>query len=206
MKHGALDSPSAPAVYMPYLQDETLHDMSAMNLLVRNDGRQLGLADSLRDRIHQIRPNEPVDSVQSVEELLSESVAPRRFTLLLLGTFAVVGLLLAAVGVYGVISYVTSQRTREFGVRIALGATRGRIISHVLRGGIALTTLGSLIGIGGAFFVTRALVSLLFEVSPLDALSFSAAVGLLAFLSICACLVPASRASRVDPIIAMQSE
>jgi ABC-type antimicrobial peptide transport system permease subunit len=126
--------------------------------------------------------------------------------LALVGAFAVVGLLLAAVGVYGVISYATSQRTREFGIRIALGATRGRVISYVLRSTAVLTTLGSVVGIVAAFCLTRSLSSLLFEVNPLDLLSFSAAVALLALVSIGASLFPAWRASRVDPIIAMQSE
>jgi ABC-type antimicrobial peptide transport system permease subunit len=147
-----------------------------------------------------------VQDVASVEELVAQSVAPRRYTLILLSAFAAVGLLLAAIGVYGVISYVTSQRTREFGVRIALGATRERVVSHVLRDGAALTLLGLLVGIGGALVVTRSLSNLLFEVSPLDAFSFFAAVAVLAIVSILACLVPAWRASRVDPIIAIQAE
>ena len=206
MKHGPLDSRSAPAVYMPYLQDETSHDMSAMNLLVRTQGTSIGLAETLRNTIHALRPDQPVQEIQSVEEMEAQSVAPRRYTLLLLAIFAVVDLVLAAVGVYGVISYVTAQRTREFGVRVALGATRGRVISEVLRGGLRLTVIGLAIGTAGAFVLTRSLSALLFEISPLDPLSYSAAVVILAFVSICACLVPAWRASRVDPIIAMQSE
>jgi len=206
MRHGPLDAPTATAVYLPYLQDETSHDMSAMNLLVRTEGNAMGLAENLRKQIHALRPDEPVEQIQSVEELETQSLAPRRYTLLLLATFAVVDLVLAAVGVYGVISYVTAQRTREFGVRIALGATRGRVVSEVLRGGVRLTVIGSVIGLVGAFIVTRSLSGLLFEISPLDPFSYSAAVALLALISICACLVPAWRASRVDPIIAMQSE
>lgn len=206
MKHGPLDAPAAPAVYMPYVQDETSHDMSAMNLLVRSSENPMGLAESLRNLIHALRPDQPVQGIDSVEQMETQSVAARRYTLFLLGTFAVVDLLLAAVGVYGVISYVTAQRTREFGVRIALGATRSRVISHVLRDGVRLTILGSVIGVLGAFGVTRLLSALLFEVTPLDPISYFAAVALLALISIGACLVPAWRASRVDPIVAMQSE
>jgi predicted permease len=206
MKHGPLDSRSAPAVYMPYSQDETSHDMSAMNLLVRTQGNPIGLTESLRNTIHSLRPDQPVQEIQNVEELEAQSVAPRRYTLLLLATFAVVDLVLAAVGVYGVISYVTAQRTREFGVRVALGATRGRVISEVLRGGLRFTVIGLAIGTASAFVLTRSLSALLFEISPLDPLSYFAAVVLLALVSICACSVPAWRASRVDPIIAMQSE
>ena len=206
MKQDSLEAPPAPAVYLPYLQDETNHNMATMSLFVRTEGNPMALADSVRDRIHAIKPDQPVQNVQNVAELISQSVATRRYTLVLIATFAVVELVLAAVGIYGVISYITAQQTREFGIRIALGATRDRVISQVLRGGVRLTAIGSLIGLAGAFIVTRSLSALLFEISPLDPLSYSVALALLAIISVCACLVPAWRASRVDPIIAMQSE
>jgi putative ABC transport system permease protein len=206
MKHGPLDAPTAPAVYLPYLQDETSHDMSAMNLLMRAEGNAIGLADSLRMRIHALRPDQPVEQIQSVEDLEAQSVAPRRYTLLLLAAFTVVDLILAAVGVYGVISYVTTQRTREFGIRIALGATRVRVVSEVLCNTVRLTVLGLIIGIGCALVIARWLSTLLFDVSPFDMPSFAAAVTLLSLVAIGASLVPAWRASRVDPIVTMQSE
>jgi predicted permease len=206
IRHDALDTPAAPAVYLPYLQDETNHDMATMSLFLRTDISVTVLADSVRNRIHAVDPNQPVQNIQDVADLISQSVATRRYTLILVSVFAAVGLLLAAVGVYGVISYATSQRSREFGIRIALGATRGRVMSYVLCGSAVLTTLGSLLGVVGALFLSRLLSSLLFEVSPLDILSFSAALALLALVSIGASLLPAWRASRVDPIIAMQSE
>ena len=206
IRHDSLDTPAAPAVYLPYLQDETNHDMATMSLFLRGNGNAMALADGVRDRIHTVNPDQPVQNIQNVADMVSESVATRRYTLVLVGAFAAVGLLLAAVGVYGVISYATSQRTREFGIRIALGATRGRVISYVLRGSAVLAILGSLVGVAGALLLTRALSSLLFEVSPLDLLSFSAGVAILALISLGASLLPAWRASRVDPIIAMQSE
>jgi putative ABC transport system permease protein len=206
VRHDSLDAPAAPAVYLPYLQDETNHDMATMSLFLRANGNAMALADSVRDRIHAVAPDQPVQNIQNVADLVSQSVATRRYTLILVGAFATVGLLLAAIGVYGVISYATSQRAREFGIRIALGATRGRVISYVLRSSVILTTIGLVVGIIGALFLTRSISSLLFEVNPLDLLSFSAAVALLAILSIGASLLPAWRASRVDPIIAMQSE
>jgi putative ABC transport system permease protein len=206
IRHDSLDAPAAPAVYLPYLQDETNHDMATMSLFLRTDGNAMALADGVRNRIHLVQPNQPVQNIQDVAELVSQSVATRRYTLLLVGVFAAIGLLLAAIGVYGVISYATSQRAREFGIRIALGATRGRVVSYVLRRSVVLTTLGSLVGILGALLLTRSLSSLLFEVSPLDVLSFAAAVVLLVLVSIGASLLPAWRASRVDPIVAMQGE
>jgi putative ABC transport system permease protein len=206
IKHGSLDGRTAPAVYLPYIQDETYHDMSAMNLLVRTDGTPVGLTGELRDRIHRIRPNEPVQEISSVQEMLATSVATRRYTLFLIGAFASLGLLLATIGIYGVISYTTSQRTREFGIRIALGATPGRVISGVLHQGFVLVVAGSLIGVGAALALTRTLSSLLFEISPLDATSFTAGVVLLGFVALFACVIPAWRASRVDPMDALRTE
>jgi len=206
MKHGPLDAPTAPAVYMPYLQDETNHDMASMSLFVRSETNPMALAENLRARIHSIRPDQPVQNIRTVADLMGESLAPRRYTVLLIGAFAGVAVLLAAIGIYGVVSYTTSQRTHEFGVRIALGATRGRVISHVLQQGLVMTTVGSFIGIAAALIVTRAFSKLLFEVSPLDTLSFTAAVVAFAMISICACLFPAWRASHVDPMVALRYE
>ena len=206
IRHDALDAPAAPTAYLPYLQDETNHDMATMSLFLQTEGNVMALSDGVRDRIHAVDPNQPVQNIQNVADMISQSVATRRYTLILVSAFAAVGLLLAAIGVYGVISYATSQRAREFGIRIALGATRGRVMSYVLRGSMVLTILGSLVGVVGALFLSRLLSSLLFEVSPLDVLSFSAGVGILALVSIGASFLPAWRASRVDPIIAMQSE
>jgi len=206
IKHGSLDGRTAPAVYLPYVQDETYHDMSAMNLLVRTDGTPAGLTNNLRDRIHAIRPNEPVQEISTVQQMLATSVAPRRYTLFLIGAFAFLGLLLATIGIYGVISYTTSQRTREFGIRIALGATPGRVIFGVMHQGFVLIAAGSLLGVGAALGLTRTLSSLLFEISPLDVISFTAGVALLGFVALCACVIPAWRASRVDPMDALRTE
>jgi putative ABC transport system permease protein len=206
IKHGSLDGRTAPAVYLPYVQDETYHDMSAMNLLVRTDGTPVGLTNNLRDRIHRIRPNEPVQEISTVQQMLATSVAPRRYTLFLISAFAFLGLLLATIGIYGVTSYTTSQRTREFGIRIALGATPGRVIFGVLHQGFVLIAAGSLLGVGAALGLTRTLSSLLFEISPLDVTSFIVGVALLGFVALCACVIPAWRASRVDPMDALRTE
>lgn len=206
IRHGSLDASAAPAVYLPYFQDETNHDMATMSLFVRGERNAMALADGIRGRIHAVNPDQPAQLIQNVSDMMSDSVATRRYTLVLVGAFAVIGLLLAAVGVYGVISYAISQRTREFGIRIALGATRGRVISYVLRGTMLLAGIGGVAGTAAAIFLTRALSSLLFEVNPLDVMSFSGSVAVLLIVAIGASLLPAWRASRVDPIIAMQSE
>jgi ABC-type antimicrobial peptide transport system permease subunit len=138
--------------------------------------------------------------------MMSHSLAPRRYSLSLLGAFAALAVLLSALGIYGVVSYTTLQRTREFGVRIALGATRGGVMSQVFRQGLALTVTGAAVGAAGALCATRTLSHILFRVSPLDPLSFAFAIALLAIISIVACLLPAWRASQVDPIRALRAE
>lgn len=206
IKHGTLDSPTEPAVYMPYLQDETSHDMATMSLFVRSSDDPRMLAESVRARIHAVSPDQPVEDLRTMRDLMSRSLAPRRYSLLLLGCFAALAVLLAALGIYGVVSYMTLQRTREFGVRIALGASRYGLMSHVIRNGLVLTTVGAVAGAGVAMLVTRVFSQLLFQVSPLDAVSFASAAFLLAFTSICACLPAAWRASHVDPVRALKSE
>jgi putative ABC transport system permease protein len=206
IKHGALDSATEPVVYMPYLQDETGHDMATMSLFVRSPAFAPALADSVRDTIHAVRPNQPVEHLEPMTELMAQTLAPRRYSLSLLGAFAALAVLLSALGIYGVVSYATLRRTREFGVRIALGAPRSSVMSQVFRQGLALTAAGSAIGAGGALWATQALSRALFQVSPFDPLSFAIAIGLLALISICACLLPAWRASRLDPIQALRME
>jgi predicted permease len=206
IKQSALDSATKPAVYMPYLQDETSHDMATMSLFVRSSSDARGLADSVRARIHAVRPNQPVEDLQPLTDLMAESLAPRRYSLSLLGAFAALSVLLSALGIFGVVSYTTLQRTREFGVRIALGATRSSVMSQVFRQGLALTLIGTAIGVGGALWATRILSRILFEVSPLDPISFVFAIALLALISMCACLLPAWRVSRLDPVRALRVE
>jgi predicted permease len=206
IKNGSPDSATEPAVYMPYLQDETGHDMATMSLFVRSSANPAALNDSVRARIRAVRPTQPVEDLQPLTELMAQSLAPRRYSLSLLGAFAALAVFLSALGIFGVVSYTTQQRTREFGVRIALGATQASVMSQVFRQGLALTASGAAIGAGGALWATRALAHILFEVSPLDPVSFACAIALLAVISTCACLLPAWRASRLDPMKALRTE
>jgi putative ABC transport system permease protein len=206
MKYGPLELPIEPAVYMPYLQDETSHDMATMSLFVRSVGDPTTLESSIRVRIHAVAPDQPIDDMQTMQDIVSRSMAPRRYSLSLLGAFAALALLLSAIGIYGIVSYTTLQRSREFGIRIAVGATRGSVMSHIFRRGLVLTASGAILGVGMALLLTRILAQLLFDVSPLDPLSFASAVVLLALISIAACLLPAWRASHLDPIRALRSE
>jgi predicted permease len=206
MKHGPLESPTDPAVYMPYLQDETYHDMATMSLFVRSAGDPLALANAIRARIHAVDPNQPVEGIESMEDVVSQSLAPRRYSLSLVGAFAALALLLSAVGIYGIVSYTTQQRTREFGIRIAVGAARSDLMAVVFRYGLILTSAGTLIGAGVALVLTRALTQLLFGISPLDAASFGLSIALLGLISLAACLIPALRAAQLDPARALRSE
>jgi predicted permease len=206
MKQGAPETPTAPAVYMPYLQDETNHDLASMNLFVRSEGATLDLENSIRTKIHALRPDQPVNEIMSMQDLISHSLAPRRYSLSLLGTFAALALLLSAVGIYGLVSYITLERRREFAIRIALGATRSHVLTVVLRHGLLLTSAGIAGGIITALLITRILAQLLFEVSPLDAASFLASFVLLGAISVLACVIPAVRAAHLDPVHALRSE
>ena len=154
-------------------------------------------------RFGEIRPEHVLPAMES---LLAESAAGRRFALGLFGAFALAALILAAAGIYGVLAGGVAERSREIGVRAALGATRGRIVGLVLRDGLRLTAAGVLLGVAGAVAATRALTSLLFGVSPLDALTFAGVILLLGATSVIACALPAWRATRVDPATALRAE
>ena len=206
MKHGSLELPTGPAVYLPYLQDETNHDMASMSLFVRSVADPVTLEGSIRARIHAVRPDQPIDEMRNMEDIVSQSLTPRRYSLSLLGAFAALALLLSAVGIYGIVSYTTLQRTREFGIRIAVGATRGNVMAVVFRHGLMLTLAGTATGVGVAILLTRALAGLLYQVSPLDATSFVSSVALLGLISVAACVIPALRAAHLDPVNTLRSE
>jgi predicted permease len=205
-KFGSPDSPTEPAVYMPYLQDETYHDLATMSLFVRSAGNPLALDDAIRAKIHAIRPAQPVDEIRSMQHVVSGSLAPRRYSLSLLAAFAALALLISAVGMYAIVSYTTQQKTREFGIRIAVGATRGNVMAVVFRQGLILTLTGISIGLAAAFATTRTVAQILFGVSPFDAVSFCSSLVFLVLISFAACIVPALRSAYLNPVNALRSE
>jgi ABC-type antimicrobial peptide transport system permease subunit len=160
----------------------------------------------IADRLRRLDPDIPLSEVAAVREIVLRQTSNTRFTTTLLALFAALGTILALVGVYGVISYAVAQRTHEIGVRVALGARSGEIVWLILRPGIALGLAGAGLGILGAAAARRVLSSLLFGISPLDPPTFAAAAGLLLFAVAAACAIPALRASRVDPVIALRYE
>ena len=153
-----------------------------------------------------VDPDQPISNVHSMEQLLSDSVSRRRFNLILLGSFAAVALLLASVGIYGVLSYTVTQRTHEIGVRMALGSNPGRVFRLIVTQAMGLIAAGLAVGMLSAYIVVKFASSLLYEVSPYDSLTFTAVPILLTGVAILASAIPALRATRVDPIVALRYE
>jgi putative ABC transport system permease protein len=173
---------------------------------IRTENDPRALAGAVRDQIWASDKELPVYDIVPMTEVVAESLAQRRFTMLLLAAFAAVALLMAAVGIYGVISYSVAQRTRELGVRIALGATAGRVLSMVLLESSKLVLLGIMAGTFAALLLARSMTSLLFGVRPFDSTSFLVAALLLGLAALVAGYVPARRATKVDPMVALRYE
>ncbi len=202
VKHSGLDSNARPHLYFPYTQKF----WGRLTLVARTTSDPDNLAAGMRESVWAVDKDQPVASVKTMEELLSASVSHRRFNALLLGLFAGAALLLAAVGIYGVISYSVTERTHEIGIRQALGARASDVLIMVARQGMALAAVGLLIGMVTAFALTRWMSSLLYGVSATDSLTFILTPLVIAGVALAATLVPAFRATRVDPMIALRHE
>ncbi len=198
----ALDSEARPEVYAPFLQEP----VSYMALMVKTESDPAALARQVREQARAIDKDQPVSSIQTMEQVFANSIAGRRFNMLLLGLFAGAALLLAAVGIYGVMSYSVTERTRELGIRMALGASSGDILRLVAGQGMRLAAIGLGAGLAAALALTRALSSLLYEVSATDPLTFAAISFALAGVALMACYIPARRAAKVDPMVALRYE
>jgi putative ABC transport system permease protein len=177
-----------------------------MTLTVRTSGEPREFVSAVRDRVRSMDASLPLYSIRTMSERLAESVAPQRLTLLLMALFAIVAIMLAAIGIYGVISYNVAQRTHEIGIRMAIGAKRSDVLRLFVRQGMTLAALGMAIGLGAALTLTRLMASLLYGVSVRDPMTFIVVTLLLAFVAFAACYIPARRATRVDPIVALRYE
>jgi putative ABC transport system permease protein len=178
-----------------------------MNLVIRTEARDASqLTQAARAEVKAFDAKQIIWRAQTLEQLLGNSVAPRRFNMLLLGIFAGVALVLAAIGLYGVMSYSVSWQTHEIGIRMALGAKRGDVLGLVVRQGMTMAVIGLALGLIGAFAMSRVLRGMLYGVSPTDPLTFAGVSIVLLSVAFLACLIPARRATRVDPIIALRAE
>jgi len=203
VRRKGLDRAVQPEMYFSYLQKPDRR----LNVVIRSAGSDASqLIAAARAEVKAFDPKQIIWRTQTLEDLLSTSVAPRKFNMMLLGIFAGVALVLAAVGLYGVMSYSVSWRTHEIGVRMALGAKRADVLHLVVRQGMTMTLIGLAIGLAGAIALSRLMTSMLFGVSTTDPLTFTGVSVVLLAVALLACLIPARRATRVDPIVALRNE
>ena len=202
VKQYTLDSDSRIAYYVPQTQYAT----RAMNVVMRSSNDPVALAGAVKQQIRELNPDIPLYNVSTMQERFNNSLARRRFTMLVLGAFAAISVGLAAIGIYGLIAYLVGQGSREVGIRLALGATPKNIMTLIVRGGMTLAFWGVGIGIGGAIVVSRLMRSLLFGIGVTDVVTFAAVPALLACIAFLASYIPARRAARIDPSISLRCE
>jgi putative ABC transport system permease protein len=197
-----LDNEVDPIAYSPHLQNPS----PTMNLIIRGTHDPTHLAAATRSEVQALDPNLPVSNIKPLRQMIEERASPKRLMAYMMGIFGVVALLLASVGIYGVMSYAVTQRTREIGVRMALGAQALDVLKLVIRNGMTIALVGVALGLGGAFALTRLLASLLFKVTPTDVVTFAAVSISLIVVALIACYIPARRATKVDPLVALRHE
>jgi putative ABC transport system permease protein len=203
IKSDGYESPSVPHIYVALGQFAPVN--AVVFLRTRNmPAAQLG--DAVRHVVESLTPNVPVHSIVTMDQVVARSMANRRFSLELLGVFATAALLLAAIGIYGVMAYSFSQRTHEVGIRVALGAQRLDILRMAIGEGMLVVAIGLIVGIAGALAVTRVFQSMLFGVNATDPITLAVVAGILAGVALLACYIPARRATRVDPLTALRVE
>ena len=206
VKYSGLDSAPAPTLYVPYNENGWVMWSREMYLVVCSSGNAPKIVPAIRSQLASMDSTLPLAQIRTMDQLLDESLVQQRFRTWLVSGFAALALLLSAIGIYALISYSVSQRTREIGVRIALGAQRSNVLGMVLREGLQLLAFGLLLGLIGALSATRIMQSLLYSTSATDALSFVATSFTLIAVALLACYIPARRATKVDPMIALRYE
>jgi putative ABC transport system permease protein len=208
IKQVSLRDVPGPTMYVPYTQSEIKGwpNMQSMQFALLTQADPASIAGSVRNAVHEVDPDLPIAGFVTLITLVDTSMSADRLSMLLLAAFGILALLLAAIGMYGVISYSVLQRTPEIGIRIALGAQRRRIFVMVLIHGGRLVSIGIVIGLVAAFGVTRFMTSFLYEVRPTDPMTFTAVSLLLMAVALLACYMPARKAMKVDPMIALRYE
>jgi predicted permease len=201
VRHQALEQEGSLEVYLPITQVPN----SSVELVVRTRLATKSLAPQVRAALRAVDPALPTVEYQELDELVDRAVSPRRFMVILLGAFALAALLLASIGIYGVVSYTVTQRTKEIGIRMALGASAGQVQRHVMSQTVALVSGGIFAGIASALMLTRLMASLLYHLDPADPLTFIATTLVLLIVAVSAGYIPALRASRVDPMSALRT-
>jgi len=204
VKHFGLDLPEEPALYSPYTQINPWKRW--MSFAARTQGDAASTAQALKQQIWKVDSQLPVTRVETMSEVAASSFAARRFNMSLLSVFAGLALVLAAIGIYGVMSNAVTQRTQEIGIRLALGARAIDVLRLIIRDGLTLVIIGVVLGLGGAFALTRLMTTLLFGVTPTDGLTIGAVSGVLIAVALLACFIPARRATKVDPLVALRYE
>jgi len=202
VRNSGLAADVSPEIYLPFAQ----LPWGSMNLVARTEGDPRGFVGALRARVLAVDKDQPVTAVRTMEDVLEAGAAQPRFTTTLLGGLAAMALILALVGIYGVIAYSVAERTQEMGIRMALGAARGNILRLVLRQGMGLALSGIALGLAGSLALTRLLATMLYRVSATDPATFAAGAALFAGVAALASYVPARRATRVDPMVALRGE
>jgi ABC-type antimicrobial peptide transport system permease subunit len=202
VKQMELKADVLPATYVPF----NTFAIGDISVLIRTTASPTAIVPAIRSRMRQLDADLPIYELKTMNEAISGSVTQQRFFMALLTGFSLLALTLAAVGIYGVISYAVTQRTREMGIRIALGATQQRVVKLVVSQGALLAVGGVALGVIGAMSLTKLLTNLLFQTPPVDPLTFTGVAALLAFIAILAAYLPARRAAGVDPVIAMRAE
>lgn len=200
IRHRELESEPLPTMYMPSFE------RTWMNIVIRSQGDPSYLAAAVRKEVKAIDPDQPVAAVKPMYDWLAISVSSHRYRTLLLALFALIALVLASTGIYGVMSYSVTQRTHEIGVRMALGARRLDVLRLVVQQGMVLVAIGLVLGILGAVALTRVMSSVLYEITPKDPLTFVVVAVFLPVVALVACYIPARRATKVDPLVALRYE